>query len=224
MISALKSAVSRYPRYGFRKLFAVLRRLGYPWNHKRVYRVYRALKLNLPSRRKKRLPNRSPKKISIPTSINHSWSADFMSDALQHGRRFRTFNVIDDFNREALHIEIDLNMPTTRVIRAFDQIAHIRGYPNQIRLDNGPEFISKQLAQWAKKHNVQLVFIQPGKPTQNALIERFNRTFRNEVLDYHLFTNITHARELTENWIYQYNHERPHQALGNLTPAQFATA
>ena len=144
-----------------------------------------------------------------------------MSDALMCGRRFRTFNVMDDFNREALAIEIDLNLPAPRVVRVLDRIAEQRGYPEKIRLDNGPELTSVALADWAEQHDVTLDFIQPGKPTQNSFVERFNRTYRTEVLDLYLFSSLSDVRDITESWIRKYNEERPHQSLGKLTPAEY---
>lgn len=144
-----------------------------------------------------------------------------MSDSLYPARRFRTFNVVDDYNREVLAIEIDLNLPAPRVIRVLDQIAMVRGLPNKLRLDNGPEFISVTLANWAEENNVQLDFIQPGKPTQNAFIERFNRTYRTEVLNMYLFRELEEVRNITEDWIKQYNEERPHQSLGLMTPVEY---
>lgn len=221
VIEALLSAVERYPRYGFKKLFHVLRRAGHRWNHKRLHRVYCALKLNMRRKGKRRLPSRNPEPLAVPESLNQSWSVDFMSDALYCGRRFRTFNVVDDFNREALAIEIDLNLPAARVIRTLDRLAAWRGYPKQIRMDNGPEFISIALAEWAEENKVHLEFIKPGKPTQNSYVERFNRTYRNEVLDYYVFRSLREVRDITDNWLPQYNDERRHESLGNLTPSEY---
>ena len=221
VIKALLAAVERYPRYGFRKLFLILRRQGHRWNHKRVYRLYCQLKLNLRRKGKQRLPNRHPQPLSVPAASNQSWSIDFMSDALLCGRRFRTFNVIDEFNREVLTIEIDLNLPASRVIRALDRIASWRGYPEKLRLDNGPEFISLALAEWAEEHDVLLNFIQPGKPTQNSFVERFNRTYRTEILDFYVFRHLSEVRKITDNWMTQYNEERPHESLGDLTPVEY---
>lgn len=221
VIAELLSAAERYPAHGFSKLFKMLRRWGHPWNHKRVHRLYCALKLNKRPRGKKRLPSRHPESLAVPASANHCWSVDFMSDALFCGRRFRTFNVLDDFNREALAIEIDLNLPALRIIRVLERIIAWRGYPDKLRMDNGPEFISLALADWAEEHSVQLEFIQPGKPTQNSYIERFNRTYRNEILDMYVFRNLTEVRERTENWIKEYNEERPHDSLDDLTPQEY---
>lgn len=128
---------------------------------------------------------------------------------------------MDDFNREALAIEIDLIIPAQRVVRVLDRIAASRGYPLKMRMDNGQELISVALAQWAEEHGVMLEFIKPGKPTQNAFIERFNRTYRTEVLDFYLFRTLNEAREITERWLAEYNSERPHESLNNLTPQEY---
>jgi putative transposase len=144
--------------------------------------------------------------------------------ALGSGRRFRTFNVIDDFSREALRIEIDTSLPSGRVIRALDELVELRGKPKRLRLDNGPELISHALAQWARDNLVELCFIQPGKPTQNALIERFNRTVRTEVLDRYIFNSMNEVRQMLEDWRHRYNHQRPHSALGGVPPARYAMA
>ena len=144
-----------------------------------------------------------------------------MHDALVCGRRFRTFSVVDDFHREALSIEIDLNLPAWRVVRVLDRIAANRGYPVMLRMDNGPEFISLALAEWAEQPAVKLEFIQPGKPTQNTFIERFNRTYRTEILDFYLFRTLNEVREITERWVSEYNCERPHESLNDMTPEEY---
>lgn len=144
-----------------------------------------------------------------------------MSDALRCGRRFRTFNLVDDFNREALAIEIDLNLPAARVIRVLERVVSWRGYPQKLRMDNGPEFISSALAEWAEHHGIHLEFIQPGKPTQNSYVERFNRTYRDEILNMYVFRTLTEVRERTECWVREYNEERPHDSLGDLTPWEY---
>jgi putative transposase len=180
--------------------------------------------LNLRVKPKKRLPTREPKPLEQPQAANQSWSLDFMSDSLTSGRAFRTLNIIDDFNREVLWIEIDTSLPALRVIRVLDMIASWRGYPNQIRMDNGPELISQRLAQWAEANGVELEFIEPGKPAQNAYIERFNRTFREDVLDAYLFDTLLEVRNITEEWIEEYNAIRPHDALEGLPPYEYAAA
>jgi len=217
----LVSLADRYPRYGFGKLFRLLRRQGHGWNHKRVYRVYCALKLNLRRKGKKRLPTRKKESLVWPVAANLCWSIDFMSDALIGGKQFRTFNVVDDFNREALAIEIDTSLPAARVVRVLDRISAWRGYPASMRMDNGPELISVTLADWAEQHGVELKFIQPGKPVQNSFVERFNRTYREEVLNFYIFSKLSEVQEITDNWLREYNEERPHEALGNLTPEEF---
>jgi putative transposase len=143
---------------------------------------------------------------------------DFMSDALISGRAFRTVNIIDDCNREVIGIKASLSLPAIRVTEYLDQIARERGYPMKLRLDNGPENISKIMVTWAKKHHVHINYIQPGKPAQNAYIERFNRTYREEVLDMYLFRDIKEVQTITDKWMDEYNNERPHESLGNLTP------
>ncbi|HBC0359489.1 TPA: IS3 family transposase, partial [Citrobacter farmeri] len=221
VVQALTEAAERYPRYGFKKLFQVIRRQGHAWDHKRIHRIYCLLKLNFRRKGKQRLPVRNPAPLAIPEALNQCWSIDFMHDALVCGRRFRTFNVVDDFNREALKIEIDLNIPAQRVVRVLDRIVANRGYTLKMRMDNGPELVSVALAQWAEEHGVMLEFIKPGKPTQNAFIERFNRTYRTEVLDFYLFRTLDEAREITEHWLMEYNSERPHESLNNLTPEEY---
>lgn len=221
VIMALQMLAEKHPAYGFGLMFDTLRREGKPWNHKRVHRIYKALKLHLKRKGKRRLPSRNPEPLTVPGSLNQTWSIDFMSDALLCGRRFRTFNVVEDFNREALAIEIDLNLPARRVIRVLEQIGELRGYPRKIRMDNGPEFISKALADWSETHGVKLKFIQPGKPTQNSFIERFNRTYRTEVLDMYVFRDLNEVRLITEDWRKGYNEERPHLSLGKLTPVEY---
>lgn len=144
-----------------------------------------------------------------------------MSDSLLCGRRFRTFNVVDDFNREALAIEIDLSLPTERVIRVLERIISWRGYPTQLRMDNGPEFISCALAEWAENQHIKLEFIKPGKPTQNSYVERFNRTYRDAILNMYVFKTLTEVKELTEKWMIEYNNERPHDSLNDLTPWEY---
>jgi putative transposase len=221
LIRVLLELAQGRPEQGFGKLFPRLRRLGHRWNHKRVYRVYCGLKLNKRRKGKRRLPTRNPAPLQVSQTMNECWSADFMSDALWAGPRFRTFNVVDDFNREALAIAIDFNLPAQRVVRELDQIAALRGYPLKLRLDNGPELVSLTLAEWAEQHGVTLEFIKPGKPMQNGFIERFNRSYREAVLDMFVFQTLNEVREQTESWLREYNEERPHEALGDLTPREF---
>lgn len=213
---------ARHPRWGVKKMTAALRLQGIKDNHKRIRRIYREIGLNIRVKPKRRLPSREAMPLVVPQRANVSWSVDFMSDALSSGKRFRTFNVIDDFNREILWIGTDTSIPAQRVIRILDQIARLRGYPKQIRSDNGPEFLSHRTREWASNHQVHWHFIQPGKPAQNAFIERFNRTFREEVLDAYLFSSVAEIQEIAFDWMEMYNSFRPHEALANLTPQQYA--
>ena len=146
-----------------------------------------------------------------------------MSDALWSGQRFRTFNLIDDYNREALTIDIDRSLPAGRVVRALDRAAAWRGYPKKLRVDNGPELTSVRLADWADDNDVELEFTEPGRPMQNGFVERFNRTYRTEVLDLYIFKKLKEVQEITDNWVIEYNEERPHESLGNLTPKEYLT-
>ena len=220
VIKAINALIEKHPRWGFWKCFKVLRR-QHRWNHKRVYRVYCALNLNQKRRAKKRLPRRTKKPLLVPQQPNQVWSADFMSDTLYAGKRFRTFNVIDDFNREALKIEIDTSITSRRLIRVFEQLRLDRGLPDLLRVDNGPEFLSGEFVAWAESVGMMIHYIQPGEPNQNAYIERFNRTYRNELLDLYLFRNLAEVREATYWWMIEYNEERPHDSLGDLTPDEY---
>jgi putative transposase len=224
VIAALTGLAEKKPTWGFSKLFNVVRQQGKAWNHKRVWRVYCLLKMNLKRKAKKRRPATCRKVVAQPLAPNHCWSVDFMRDTLYGGRVFRTFNVVDDYNREALIVEIDTNLPSGRVVRTLDRIAEVRGgYPEKLRMDNGPEFAGTIMAAWSEAHGVELEFIQPGKPTQNSYIERFNRTYREEVLDLYIFNTLAEVRSVTEQFINEYNEERPHESLGNMTPVEFAT-
>ena len=207
--------------WGFGLCFLYLRNVkGYGWNHKRVYRIYRELELNLRIKPKKRLNREKPEPLAVPDEINICWSMDFMHDQLEDGRCYRLFNVIDDYNREGLTIEVDFSLPAERVIRSLDQAIEWRGKPKCLRCDNGPEYISDLLAAWAKKHDIALMFIQPGNPQQNAYVERYNRTVRYDWLNQYLFSSIAEVQEQATRWLWIYNNERPNMALGGITPKQ----
>jgi putative transposase len=221
VIEAVSTHIADNPGHGFGLLYKTLRAGQPPCGKTRLWRVYCELKLNRPRRGKNRLPTRIREPLRVPLARNDTWSADFMSDALWSGRRFRTFNIIDDYNREALRIEIDTSLPAARVVRALEELVELRGKPKRLRLDNGPELVSIALAQWALNHRIELQFIEPGKPTQNAYIERFNRTYRTEVLDRYIFNSLIEVRTMTEKWRERYNQIRPHGALGNVPPAHY---
>ena len=222
LIEALRSLADSHPRRGFWKYYKMLRRAGRAWNHKRLYRVYCEMKLNHRRRAKQRVPVRDPQPLWVPDRPNVVWSADFMSDALYHGRRFRTFNVLDDHNREAVAIEIDTSLTAPRIIRVFEQLKSWRGLPDVLRVDNGPETMAHEFVDWAKGNGMMIQYIEPGEPNQNAYIERFNRTYRDEVLDLYLFETLEQVREITHRWLIDYNEHRPHDSLGDLTPIEYA--
>lgn len=207
--------------WGFGLCFLYLRNVkGFKWNHKRVYRIYRELELNLRIKPKKRIVRETPEPLGVPATINDVWSMDFMHDSLEDGRPYRLLNVIDDFNREGLGIEIDFSLPSERVIRSLDQIIEWRGKPKALRCDNGPEYISEALRAWAEKRQISIQHIQPGKPQQNAYVERYNRTVRYDWLNQYLFKTISQVRDYATRWLWTYNHERPNMALGGITPKQ----
>lgn len=218
---ALSELAILYPDLGLDKYFPMLRKAGRQWNKKRVRRVYIAMGLNKRRKHKRRLPSRNPEPLAVPEGPNVSWSCDFMADVLSGGRRFRTFNVLEDFNREGLAIEVDLSLTAERVVRVLDRIALLRGLPSRIRMDNGPEFTSTALEEWAALNEVELDFIEPGKPMQNGYIERFNRSYRQGVLDMYIFDTLDEVRLKTEDWLRIYNEERPHDSLGDLTPVEY---
>jgi len=197
---------------------------GYGWNHKRIYRVYTDMKLNIRRRAKKRLPERIKQALMVPSAPNQVWSIDFMSDSLVDGRKFRLLNIIDDFNRESLAVEVDTSLPSLRVIRVLERLISQRGKPANIRCDNGPEFISHKLEEWCnhKTRQITLQFIQPGKPMQNAYIERKNGSMRRELLNAYLFNSLAEVRCLSEEWRLDYNEERPHKSLGYQSPLKYA--
>ena len=207
--------------WGFGLCYLFLRNVkGFGWNHKRVYRIYRELELNLRIKPRKRLIREKPDALEIPSMINHCWSMDFMHDSLADGRSYRLFNVIDDFNREGLCIDVDFSLPALRVIRALDQVIEWLGKPAMIRCDNGPEYVSSALTIWAENRGIKLLYIQPGKPQQNAYVERYNRTVRYDWLGQYLFDTLDEVQEFATRWLWHYNHERPNMGLGGITPKQ----
>jgi putative transposase len=207
--------------WGFGLCFLYLRNVqGRLWNHKRVYRIYRELELNLRIKPRRRLRRDKPDALAVPAAPNVSWSMDFMADRLGDGRAFRLLNVLDDFNREGLGIEVDFSLPAERVIRSLDRIMEWRGQPGSIRVDNGPEYVSGKLIAWAEKRGISIQYIQPGKPQQNAYVERYNRTVRHEWLDQHIIESIEEAEDYATQWLWTYNNERPNMGIGGITPAQ----
>ena len=207
--------------WGFKLCFLHIRHvLGWKYNHKRVYRIYCQLKLNLRWIPKKRIERSTPLPLMVPKTTDVTWSIDFMHDNLNDGRSIRSCNVMDDHNREGLLAEINFSIPATTLTRYLDQLIEWRGAPQYIRSDNGPEFISEHYQQWAKRHGIELIYIQPGNPQQNAYIERFNQTMRYELFNATLFESLEHAQNEATHWLWCYNNNRPHMALGGLTPNQ----
>lgn len=222
MQDALTDLTDKHAAIGFWQCCYRLWNKGYSWNHKKIYRIYTSMKLNIRRRAKKRLPERVKQPLTVPDAPNQVWSIDFMSDGLSDGRKYRLLNIIDDFNRESLVIEVDTSLPARRVIRALERIIAKRGKPANIRTDNGPEFISHLLQQWCEDNRITLQYIQPGKPTQNAYIERKNGSIRRELLNAYIFHRLSEVREMCEIWRQDYNTERPHKSLGYLSPVVFA--
>ncbi len=218
----LRDLAAARVRYGYRRLHVLLRREGWHVHHKRVYRLYRLEGVGL--RLKQRRKRVSSVRVVPPqaTKPNERWAMDFMTDSLYDGRRFRVLTLVDTVTRECPAIEVGQSLTGQRVVTVLNRLRVARGLPNVIAVDNGPEFISKALDAWAHEHGVQLAFSRPGTPTDNAYIEAFNGRLREECLNQHWFASIDDAQRTIEGWRQDYNNERPHGALGNVTPQAFA--
>lgn len=221
--AALRQHAHTRRRWGYRRLLVLVRRAGFTDNHKRVHRLYReeGLQVRRRTRRKQRLA-RGSGRPETPTQANQRWSLDFMHDRLINGRTLRLLTVVDNYTRECLWIEADTSLPGARVARVLDQLVELRGCPAQLLTDNGPEFAGLTLDRWAHQHQVHHRFIDPGKPSQNGHNESFNGRLRDECLNEHEFRDLGQARDLLEAFQQDYNHQRPHSALHNLTPAEYA--
>jgi putative transposase len=216
----LQTLAAERPRFGYRRLHVLLRREGHRINHKRVYRLYQAAGLAVRRRTRKRVARTRVVHSAIGQMPNANWTLDFVSDALDWGRRIRVLSVLDSCTREALAIEVNTSLPSAAVIRVLEQVIDDRGQPGEIVMDNGPELTSRRLDQWAYERGIQLRFIEPGKPVQNALIESFNGRLRDACLNQHWFTSLAHAQQIIEDWRRDDNQVRPHSSLGYRTPKE----
>jgi len=209
-------------RFGYRRIHVLLRREGWKVNHKCVWRLYSQEGLAVRTKKRKKRASHLRVVPDLPTRPNQRWSMDFVQDMLNNGRTFRALTVVDVFTRESLAIHADVCLSGSKVAQILDGIASGRAYPEQITVDNGPEFFSKALDAWAYRHNVKLDFIRPGRPMENGYVESFNGRLRDECLNAELFLDLLDARQKLEAWRQDYNEKRPHSSVGNLTPAEFA--
>ncbi len=221
---ALKELAGKRRRWGYRRLIVLLRRQGHMDNSKRVFRVYQEEGLQVPKRRKRKTARWRGERPEVPSKRNERWSLDFVSDQLANGRRIRTLNIVDDHTRECLAIEADTSLSGRRVTRVLSDLIDRHGRPERLVMDNGPEFTSQVMDNWAYEHEIKLQFIEPGKPVQNAYVESFNGKSRDECLNEHWFVDLEDARWIIEAWRVDYNEVRPHSSLGNLTPSEFVAA
>jgi putative transposase len=217
----LKELAEQRRRFGCHRLHVILKREGLVINHKRTERIYREEGLSLRLKKRKKKVAMLRVKLPEPQYINQRWSMDFISDSLCTGRRFRALNIVDDFSRESLVIEVDTSIGGARVVNVLERLAELRGLPEVITTDNGPEFAGKALDEWAYRTGVKLHFIRPGKPIENAYIESFNGKLRDECLNENWFFTLKDAREVIEAWRIDYNEFRPHSSLGDLSPLQY---
>ena len=223
LLRRLKALARKHPRYGVRRLYYLLRREGWKVNHKRVERLYKLHEMGLRRRRKKRI-KREPIPLLRAEAPNERWAMDFIHDSCADGRKLRCLVVEDTFSRMPIAITTDRSLSATKVIETLERLAASRGLPTSITVDNGPEFVCKRLAVWARSRSVELHFIQPGRPMQNGYVESFNGKFRDECLNEHVFLSLRHAQSLIEQFRKEYISQRPHSSLGYRTPQEFEAA
>jgi putative transposase len=219
---SIKAIALQRRRFGYRRVHDLLRMQHPGVNHKRVYRLYRAADLAVRKRRKGRRPLSERVPLVAASRVNETWSMDFVSDSLCNGRRLKMLTVADDYSHECVTIAVDFGIGGEYVTRLLDQAARFRGYPQAIRTDNGPEFVSRAFLGWLQRHGIRHVLIQPGRPMQNGYIESFNGRFRDECLNEHWFETLEQARETVRVWVQDYNEVRPHSSIGRIPPRRFA--
>ena len=213
LIIELNKLADKHPTRGLDEYVGRLKQMGFPWGRTRIRRVYLELGLKLRRKRKRRVPSRIKVPLQVPVGMNNTWSMDFMHDVLDNSRKFRVLNIIDDYNREAIAVEAAHSFASERVVDLLDRLILFKGKPQTIRVDNGTEFTSKTFAEWCQNKQISIQYIQPGKPVQNAFIERFNRTYREDILDAYIFDHINEVKQLSEEWRIDYNQNHPHKAL-----------
>jgi putative transposase len=222
LLACLHRHAAEWTSMGYHNLHRLVRADGFVINHKRFFRIYKAENLRIPRRRRRRKFCGPRQRMTLPERVNQRWSMDFVSDQLALGRRFRTLNIVDDKSRECLSIEVGTSLTGTQVVRVLDRLVQLRGRPEVIVMDNGPEFTARVLADWSMKMGVRLHFIRPGKPTENAFAESFNSIFRRECLNENWFLDMADARATVEAWRNRYNDRRPHGSLGRISPTEYS--
>jgi len=227
LIEAIKKQIAKRPRFGYRRITVELRKDQWVVNFKRVYRLWRDQDWDVPAKKGRKKRGRDGSSDNAchkkkPDHINHVWSYDFVSETLENGRKAKLLNILDEHTRECLTIDVARRITAQDVLDVLRYLFLVRGQPDYIRSDNGPEFTAKKVKKWLKKMNVKTLFIEPGSPWENGYIESFNSHLRDECLDREIFVGIEELRYVVERWRLDYNHHRPHQSLGYMTPAGFA--
>lgn len=222
IITKLQEMVNKLPNRGFDTYYHRIRHEGYKWSRSKLLRVYRAMGLVKRPRKRRKLPESERKPLYTASELNHVWSMDFMSDSLSDGRTLRVLNIIDDHNRECLASHGSISYPSARVIDRLEQLKEEVGLPRYLRTDNGPEFKSWEYTTWCKNNGVTAIYSRPGKPMENGYVERFNRTFREDVLDAFYFNTVGQFNIIAEKWSDDYNDKHPHKSLGHKSPKSFA--
>lgn len=219
--SAILDIASTRPRFGHKRIVTMMRRQGFPIGKNKVYRIYKECGLQVRTKRRKKVAARERIPLPRPKTINRIWSMDFVHDQLVYGQKIRALTIVDHFSRESVAIEVGFGLRASDVIRVLDRLKSTRGLPKALLLDNGSGFSGKELARWAFENSVQLQFIRPGKPVENAYIESFNGRLRDECLNTNLFYTMEEAKTKIEDWRIDYNDWRPHSALGNRSPSEY---